>query len=68
MITQSLGRKNDKVGIKFEINKELECKQLLWLKLEGNYNILPNNNSDRNSRETIVKMKVMLMNNNKNSK
>ena len=30
MITESLGRKNDKVEIKFEIYKELECKQLLW--------------------------------------
>ena len=38
--------------IKFEINKKLECKQLLLLKLEGNYNILNDNNSNnRNNTE-----------------
>ena len=36
--------------IKFEINKELRCKQLLLSKLEGNYNILNNNNNKRNNR------------------
>ena len=30
MIIESLGRQNDKEEIKFEIYKELECKQLLW--------------------------------------
>ena len=68
MITQSVRRKNDKVEIKFEINKELECKQLLQLKLEGNYNILNNNNNNTNSVETIVKMAVMLLDNKNNNK
>ena len=39
----------------FEINKELECKQLLWEKLEGKklvYDILNNNDSNnRNNSE-----------------
>ena len=46
----------------FEINKELECKQLLWEKLEGKklvYDILNNNDS---IIEIIVKMIAMLMN------
>ena len=29
---------NYEMEIKFEINKELQYKQLLWRKLEGNYN------------------------------
>ena len=37
--------------IKFEINKKLGCRQLLLLKLEGNYNILNNNNSNNNNTE-----------------
>ena len=46
MITLNMGRKNDIVEIKFEVNKELECK------LEGNYNIFNNNNSNnRNNSE-----------------
>ena len=34
--------------IKFEINKELECKYVLWQKLEGNYNILNITNNSKN--------------------
>ena len=36
--------------IKFETNKELQCKQLLWQILEGNFNILNNNNSNHRNK------------------
>ena len=54
MISHSLGRKtNSKMAIKFEINKELECEELIWEKLEGNHIILNNDvSNNRNDSET----------------
>ena len=54
MISHSLGRKtNSKMAIKFEINKEWECEELIWEKLEGNHIILNNDvSNNRNDSET----------------
>ena len=38
--------------IKFEISKELECKQLLWSKLEGNYNSNSGSNNNNNNNNS----------------
>ena len=41
------------MAIKFEINKELECQELIWEKLEGNHIILNNYvSNNRNDSET----------------
>ena len=51
-MTQSQQEIDDKMEIKFEINKELGCKQLLLQKLEGNDNTSNNSNNSNNRNNT----------------